>query len=107
MQLPDPIQTYFDADQQDGVSALLGAFALDAVVKDEGHTYFGHDAIGAWWRDAKQKYDHRAAPVALDARDGMLVVRASVTGNFPASPAMLTYTFRLTDDRIAELEITA
>jgi hypothetical protein len=36
---------------------------------------------------------------------GKTVVRARVSGNFPGSPAMLTFTFGLTGDRISELEI--
>lgn len=107
MKLPEPIQAYFDADQQGGSGAFLGAFASDATVKDEGRTYRGLDEIGAWWREAKQKYDHKAQPFDVSEQDGVMSVRATVTGKFPTSPAVLAYRFKLDGNRIAELEITA
>ncbi|WP_194953083.1 nuclear transport factor 2 family protein [Sphingopyxis solisilvae] len=105
MQLPHPVQTYFDADQRGDGAALMAAFAPDALVKDEGHSYRGHDQIDAWWRDAKQQYAHQAAPFEAELADDRISVRATVTGNFPTSPAVLTYHFTLADGRIAELEI--
>ncbi len=67
MNLPSPIQAYFDADERSDGEALIQAFAPDAVVKDEGHTYAGHQAIGAWWRETKDKYQHRPRAVARSA----------------------------------------
>lgn len=107
MQMPDPLQTYFDADQRGDAEALAAAFSSDALVTDEGATYRGLEQIGAWWRDAKQQYDHRAEPFEVAASDGGFRVRANVSGNFRGSPATLTYNFKLDGDRIAELEIGA
>jgi hypothetical protein len=105
MQLPHPVQTYFDADQRGDGAALMTAFAPDALVQDEGRSYRGHDQIDAWWRDAKQQYEHQAAPFEMKTEGGRISIRATVTGNFPSSPATLTYHFVLFGDRIAELEI--
>lgn len=105
MQLPPPVQTYFDADQRGDGAALMTAFARDALVQDEGRSYRDHDQIDAWWRDAKQQYAHQAAPFEVKTADGRVSVRATVTGNFPTSPATLTYHFVLAEGRIAELEI--
>jgi len=105
MQLPHPVQTYFDADQRGDGAALMTAFAPDALVQDEGRSYRGHDQIEAWWRDAKQQYAHQAAPFDMKSEGGRISVRATVTGNFPTSPATLTYHFVLAEGRIAELEI--
>lgn len=105
MQLPHPVQTYFDADQRGDRAALMAAFAPDALVQDEGHSYRGHDQIDAWWRDAKQRYAHQAAPFEMKTEGHRVSVRATVTGNFPTSPATLTYHFTLAEGRIAELAI--
>lgn len=107
MPLPDPIQSFFDADTSTSRNALAAAFAADAIVRDEGHTYHGLPQIEAWWHAAKRKYDHHAVPFEVRDVDGLVQVCAVVTGNFPGSPATLTYRFDLDSDRIASLEITA
>jgi len=107
MNLPKPLQTYFEADKAGGEAAPLGAFSPDAVVTDEGRTHVGHDAIEAWWRAAKAQYQHTAAPCELREEAGLTLVRARVTGRFPGSPAMLTFAFLLANERIAALRIGA
>lgn len=107
MKLPAPLQTYFDADKAGGDAAPLGAFAPDAVVKDEGRTHVGHHAIAAWWRAAKAQYRHTAEPCEILEEQGLTIVRARVTGRFPGSPALLTFAFLLGDGRIAALKIDA
>jgi len=105
MQLPLPIQTYFEADRGSDSAALAAAFDENAVVKDEGETHSGHGAIEAWWRAAKAKYRHMAEPVELREEEGVAKVRARVSGEFPGSPAMLTFSFSLAGGRIGRLEI--
>lgn len=107
MNLPSPIQAYFDADHSSDGDALVHAFAPDATVKDEGHSYTGRPAIGAWWREAKAKYQHVIEPLDVATKGDVVRVRTSVTGQFPGSPAALTFAFRLQDDQIANLEIGA
>lgn len=102
MQLPDPIRTFFAATDRD---ILIGAFAPDAVVHDEAQTHRGADEIGDWWSASKTKYRHQAEPLDLADNTGKSVVRARVTGDFPGSPAVLTFRFGLTGDRISDLEI--
>ncbi|MEP0708732.1 MAG: nuclear transport factor 2 family protein [Parvibaculum sp.] len=103
--MPSPIQAYFDADKTDDLQALTGAFASHAVVRDEGKTYAGKEAIEAWWRAAKAKYQSVVEPLGLDEQNEAIKVRARVSGNFPGSPATLTFAFKLAGDRIEELEI--
>ena len=100
-----PLQTYFDADKADGDAAPMAAFSADAVVKDEGRTHVGHDAVEAWWRAAKVQYRHTAEPCELVEEEDLTIVRARVTGRFPGSPALLTFAFLLADGRIAALRI--
>jgi len=107
MKLPAPVQSYFDADKAARDAAPTGAFAPDAVVKDEGKAHVGHDAIEAWWRAAKAQYQHTAEPCEILEVRGVTIVRAKVTGRFPGSPALLTFAFQVEDGRIAALEIVA
>ena len=105
MQLPRPIQTFFTASAPQDGHVIAAAFAPDAVVHDEGQTHHGPQAIQAWWLAAKAKYRHHAEPIDATDRAGKTVVRATVTGDFPGSPAVLTFTFGLAQDRIADLGI--
>lgn len=107
MNLPSPIQVYFDADRSGDREALIRSFAPDAVVEDEGHSHAGHQAIGVWWRDTKKKYQTVLEPLEVREEDGATKVVARVTGRFPGSPAMIAFAFRLNGDRITKLAITA
>ena len=107
MNLPLPIETYFYADRRRDSEALLQAFTPDALVRDEGQSHGGCQAIEAWWRAAKTKYQHTAEPIDCTEENGEHRVRARVTGDFPGSPAVLTFAFRLRGNRIAHLEIGA
>lgn len=105
MTLPPPIRTYFTAEAPQDGATLAAAFAEDAVVRDEGATHRGPEAIRAWWLAAKAKYRHRAEPLEMTEADDGTVVRARVSGDFPGSPAVLTFTFGLAGDRIRDLRI--
>lgn len=107
MKLPSPIQAYFDADKDLAGAAPTSAFAIDAIVKDEGNTHIGQKAIVAWWRTAKAQYQHTADPREISEADGRFTVIAEVSGSFPGSPAMLNFMFTLKDQKIATLEIGA
>ena len=107
MNLPSPIQAYFDADKGNDGEALVHAFAPDAVVKDEGQSYAGHEAIDAWWREVKAKYQHAIEPLDVAEKDDVTRVRTKVTGHFPGSPVTLTFAFRLKGSQITGLEIGA
>ena len=107
MNLPPPIQAYFAADERSDGEALIQAFAADAVVKDEGRTYAGHKAISAWWRETKDKYQTVLEPLEVGDEDDVATVRAKVTGQFPGSPAIIIFMFRLNGNRISRLDIEA
>lgn len=106
MNLPSPIQAYFDAERSPDSRALLGAFAPDAVVIDERQTYTGREAIEAWHRKAKADFNYIVEPFDVALKDDVTQVRATVTGDFPGSPVTLSYTFRLASGLISSLEIT-
>ena len=105
MNLPLSIQAYFVADGRSDGDALVRAFAPDGVVKDEGRSYAGRQAIDAWWRDVKARYQHVLEPFEMAGEDDVMKVRTRVTGQFPGSPVTLTFAFRLEGERIAGLDI--
>jgi hypothetical protein len=102
--LPEPITAYFAADRRDS-EAIARCFTQDAVVKDEGHTYTGARAIKQWKVESATKYTYTSEPLALERRDGMVIVTSRLTGNFPGSPVDLRFFFRLERGKIAFLEI--
>lgn len=106
LELPQPIADYFDADRRDG-AAVARCFTNQAVVKDEGQTYYGPAAIEAWKAAASLKYAYTSKPFSMEQdKDGRYIVTSRLTGNFPGSPVDLRLTFRLERGKIAYLEIT-
>jgi hypothetical protein len=103
--LPERIAAYFAAEHNP--EALAHCFTAQAVVKDDGHTYTGVNEIKAFMAAASKKFSATSVPFMLERQDGLQVVRARVTGNFPGSPIDLSYRFRLERGLIASLEITA
>src|SRR5258706_14021073 len=105
LNLPEPIASYFDADQRDG-EAVVRCFTKQAVVKDEGQTHSGLAAIKAWKSAASAKYSYTSKPFAMEQKDGRFIVTSRLVGNFPGSPVDLRYVFGLERGKIASLEIT-
>ena len=103
--LPEPIAAYFAAEHNP--EALTQCFTAQAVMKDDGHSYTGIDAIKTFMAEASAKYSAASVPFAIERDDGFQLVRANVTGNFPGSPIVLSYRFGLERGLIASLEITA
>lgn len=103
--LPEPIAAYFAAEHKP--ETLARCFTAQAVMKDDGHTYTGVDAITAFMAEASARYSATSVPFASEREDGLQIVRAKVTGNFPGSPIDMSYRFRLERGLIASLEITA
>ena len=105
VELPSALDSYFAAKNRKDIDAMLAPFAADAVVRDEGHEHNGRDAIRAWMEETTRKYG-----VSVEVREAkqsgdQVVVKGLVSGDFPGSPATLTYRFRLFDSMIAGLEI--
>ena len=104
LDLPGPIAAYFAADKDDG-EAVARCFTEAAVVKDEGRTHRGREAIRQWKEEASTRYQYTSEPIACEARDGTVVITSRLTGTFPGSPVSLRFFFVLEGDRIASLEI--
>lgn len=103
--LPPPIRSYFSANSDLDVEAMLAPFAADAVVKDERRTHQGTAAIRAWIKEASLGNQAIAVPLTIQSDEPLHHVTAQVSGSFPGSPVTLAFHFRLDGGRIAQLEI--
>jgi hypothetical protein len=105
LHLPHPIELYFTSENAHDASAIDGCFAADAIVCDESQTVEGLAAIKAWRTEAGKKYNHRVEPLAVSHRDGKIIVKGRVSGNFLGSPIVLDHSFAIIGDQIVSLEI--
>jgi SnoaL-like protein len=93
LDLPEPLPRYFAAQNALDADLMTACFAPDAVVHDEGGTYIGSEAIRGWKHDTIAKYGISIDPLKATKQGDKTVVVARVAGNFPRSPANLTYAF--------------
>lgn len=105
LNLPAPIAAYYAAKNRHDIEGMLAPFAADALVHDEERDYRGHAAIRVWMEETTRKYAVTVEPETLTPEGERIAVRALVSGNFPGSPAHLTYHFTLADGEIAALSI--
>jgi hypothetical protein len=103
--LPATIDLYFTSENAHDPSPIDRCFAAGAVVRDEGKTIAGVAAIKAWRIETGEKYHHTVEPLSVSTRDGKVVVRGKVSGNFPGSPINLEHIFEIECGRIVSLEI--
>ena len=106
LDLPESLARYFAAQNDHDVEGMVAAFAPDAEVRDEGRAYVGREAIGEWKRETSAKYGITVRPLRAKRDSDALTATVRVSGNFPGSPAELTYDFLLDrSDAIRRLEI--
>ena len=67
--LPKPVRDYVASGNTDDTEALASCFASDAIVRDEGRTFQGLDAVKAWHADARQRYHHTVEPLEIAERE--------------------------------------
>lgn len=96
------LDRYFAAQNAHDAEGMVACFAPDAKVKDEGREYAGRAEILNWKKDTIAKYGISIEPLGMTERDGATTVVAKVTGNFPGSPAKLTYDFGLSPDGLIQ-----
>lgn len=106
IELPKGIADYFSAERSRSAEEVSRCFTETAVVRDEGSTYKGRDAIRGWKADASKKYNYTVEPFAVETEVGQTLVTSHIVGDFPGSPVDLRYTFVLDGEKIAELGIT-
>ena len=103
--LPKAIVTYVEAQATKSTDLLDDCFASDAIVRDEGQTMQGIEAIKGWQQAAHAKYQYKVEPLGVSQSGSVYKVSARLSGNFPGSSIIVEYFFTLADDKIASLEI--
>lgn len=103
--LPSVVLRFVDASNLRDLDLFVSCFAAAAVVEDEAQTHRGIDEIREWKRQTEHRYAYTTEPVHFIERDGRTILTATLTGNFPGSPANLTYEFTIADDAITALSI--
>ena len=106
LNLPIVLQRYFEAQNAHDIEAMVDCFTPDAVARDEGRDITGAEGIRAWKKNTSAKYRIAAEPIESRVEPGRTVIVVKVSGDFPGSPANLTYLFGFAaDGRISALEV--
>ena len=109
MHLPHAVMRFLrEADPQHKANAhdLLAAFAPDATVVDNEHSYTGHDEIHRWREAESSKYTYTVMATHVEKFDDTrYVVTNRLEGDFPGGVVDVIYRFTLADDLITRLEI--
>ena len=105
LDVPEPVAEYLAAEEVKDADALSRCFTEDGTVHDEGQDYYGRDSIRQWKQAADAKYQYVLRTVNVQTLGDLVTVRARLTGKFPGSPVELDHIFKLSNDKIASLEI--
>jgi ketosteroid isomerase-like protein len=99
------IKTYVDASNAHDVQSIVSCFSENAVVRDEGETLHGRNAIEDWITRTIEKYKFQFKPVTFREDTAEVVVAIEVSGTFDGSPITLDYHFTIEGDKILSLTI--
>lgn len=103
---PAPVRRYLAADEAADAAALAATFAPAATVIDDGHAYFGRDAIRAWRSGPATDWTYTQEITDAGATGpNTYVLTMHLEGNFPGGVADLHYRFAVLDDQIVHLTI--
>ena len=105
LDIPEPVAAYLAAEETKDADALSRCFTEDGTVRDEGQDYLGRDAIRQWKQAADAKYRYVLQAVNAQTHGDNVTVRALITGEFPGSPVELDHFFKVSNNKIALLEI--
>jgi SnoaL-like domain len=105
LNVPEPVAGLLAAEEAEDADVLSRCFTEDGTVHDEGRDYHGRTSIQQWKKEVDAKYRYLLQPVNAQTHGDKVVLRARLTGEFPGSPVDLDYIFKLSNDKIASLEI--
>ena len=100
--LSQNLKRYFAAQNDHDAEGMVACFAPAAQVRDEGRDYSRLDAILQWKKDTIAKYGISIEPLSQTEEGETTTVVARVAGNFPSSPAELSYAFGLREDGLIQ-----
>ena len=104
--LPDVISRYFERDTDRDIDSIVGLFAEDATVIDEGEQRHGTVEIRAWQTGAASKYIYTTEITSAEALGpDRYLVTGRLTGNFPGGTADLKWDFSVAGQHITRLII--
>ena len=104
--LPDVVSRYFERDGDRDIESIVGLFAENAIVIDEGEERHGTAEIRAWLTGAASKYTYTTEITGTEALGpDRYLVTGRLTGNFPGGTADLRFDFTLDRGRIERLVI--
>jgi len=75
--LPDVVSRYFERDGDRDIESIVGLFAEDATVIDEGEERHGTAEIRAWQTGAASKYTYTTEITSAEALGAGDVMRAA------------------------------
>ena len=105
--LPEVIRQYLDAHDQRDTDTALSAFAVDAIVHDDGQEHHGHDEIRTWLSSASTRYRLTRTLTGVGALDANTWAATNhLEGDFPGGVVDLQYRFTLSRDHIHALTIS-
>lgn len=104
MNLPKVIADLAKAQHSFDSVAYANCFSETATVFDEGKIHNGKMEIQQWIKKANEEYQAVMKP--LEYSETKEVLKAEVSGNFPGSPIVLSYHFKLKNGLIESLKIT-
>lgn len=105
MNLPKVLAALTIAQNKFDSLAYANCFSENAIVSDEGNNHKGKTEIQQWIKKANEEYQAVMKPLEYSATEEIL--KAEVSGNFPGSPIVLSYHFKLKNGLIESLKITA
>jgi hypothetical protein len=105
-ELPDVVSRYFERDADRDIESIVGLFAEDATVIDEGEERHGTAEIRAWQTGAASKYTYTTEITGSQALGAdRYLVTGRLTGDFPGGTADLNWDFTIADQHITRLII--
>lgn len=104
--LPATIRTFLAAQLAGDADTAARAFAPDAVVVDDGHTYRGTHEITDFLNRAGSEFTYTTELVGVErVDDRQWVAVHHLEGDFPGGVVDLSYRFTMADDLVVSLTI--
>lgn len=103
MNLPNVVIELIKTQNNFDSVAYANCFTETAVVFDEGKTHNGRKEIENWIEKANKEY--RATMKPLEYLETEHTLKTEVSGTFPGSPIIMTYSYEFEDGLIQSLKI--